>query len=155
MTTRELALLVHLAGVISLFSGIAVAAVAFAGARRREQPAEIALLLGLTRAGVVLVGAGATVALGAGLWLADLGDHSLTGGWLGAALALFVVALVLGAVGGRPAKRARLLASRLAADASPAGPELRALLDSRAGAVANWAATAALLAVLVLMVVKP
>ena len=61
MTEAEWALLCHLAGVILLFSGLAVAAVALAGARRRDAPAEIAALLGLTRIGVALVAGGGLV----------------------------------------------------------------------------------------------
>jgi hypothetical protein len=44
VTDREWALLFHLAGVVLLFSGMTVAAVALEGARRRERPGEIAAL---------------------------------------------------------------------------------------------------------------
>jgi hypothetical protein len=48
-----------------------VAGVAFETARRRQTPAEIALLLGVSRIGVLLVGVGALLVLGFGLWLVD------------------------------------------------------------------------------------
>lgn len=72
MTDREWALLFHLVGVVLLFSGMTVAAVALEGARRRERPGEIAALLGLTRTGVALVAAGALVLVGSGLWLIEV-----------------------------------------------------------------------------------
>ena len=68
----EAALFLHMLGVVMLFSGMAVAAVGLAAARRRERPAEIALLFGLTRIGVVLVGAGLALAVACGFWLLHL-----------------------------------------------------------------------------------
>jgi hypothetical protein len=54
----EWALFAHLAGVISFFAGLAVAAVGETAARRRSRRSEIAALLGTARWGVVLVAAG-------------------------------------------------------------------------------------------------
>ena len=68
----EVALFLHLLGVVTLFAGMAVAAVGFEAARRRERPKEVALLLGLTRIGVVLVGVGLVLAVACGFWLLDL-----------------------------------------------------------------------------------
>jgi uncharacterized membrane protein len=127
----------------------------FEAARRREDPAEIALLLGLARVGVLLVLAGATLVLAFGLWLVDIEGIGYDAGWVGGALALYVVALVLGAIGGRAPRQARLLAARLGAEGRPAEPQLRALLDDRLAAAANYASAAAVLAILVLMVFKP
>jgi hypothetical protein len=61
----------HLLGALLFVAGIVLAGVCFEVERRRERPAEIALLLGLTRMGVVLVG-GAVLLLGFGLWLVHL-----------------------------------------------------------------------------------
>ncbi len=55
----DVALFFHLLGVLLFTVGIILAGAAFEYARRREQPAEIALLLGLTRIGVGLVVFGA------------------------------------------------------------------------------------------------
>lgn len=151
----ELALFLHILGALSFVAGIVVAAVAFEAARRRHDPAEIVLLLGLTRIGVVFVGVGALVVLVCGLWLTHLVGLTLGTGWISAALALYVVALVLGALGGQRPKQARLLARRLAAAAEPETPELRALLDDRASRAANYLSALALLAILWLMVFKP
>ncbi|MEX2646669.1 MAG: DUF2269 family protein [Gaiellaceae bacterium] len=150
----ELALFLHLLGVVLFFSGTAVAAVALAAARRRARAGEIALLLRLTRWGVLLVGGGAVLLLGFGFWLVELTRWTLGDAWLGWALALFVVAAVLGAVGGRRPKRARLLAERLPADVD-APEELRSLLRDPVSDLLNWGAAVAAFAVLALMVWKP
>jgi uncharacterized membrane protein len=136
-------------------SGIVLAGAAFEAARRRERPGEIALLLGLTRIGVVLVGVGTLLLLGFGLWLVHLGHFGYGAGWVDAAIALFVVALALGAAGGRRPKEARRLAVKLAAQGSPASAELRALLNDRLSLAANYASAALVLGILVLMVFKP
>jgi uncharacterized membrane protein len=155
MSTTEVALFFHLLGALSFVAGIAVAGVAFEAARRRTEPAEIALLLGLTRAGVALVGLGATLVLVFGLWLVHLEHVGYGAGWIDGALALYVVAMALGGVGGQAPKRARKLATRLAADGRPADAELRALLDDRRAMLANYGSALAVLAILVLMVFKP
>ena len=155
MSTTEVALFFHLFGALLFVAGIMVAGVLFEAARRRSDPAEIALLLGITRVGVALVVVGATLTLAFGLWLVHLQDVGYGAGWIDAALALFGVALVLGAVGGQRPKRARLLASRLAASGAPTTSELRALLDDRLSLAANYISAAAVLAILVLMVFEP
>jgi uncharacterized membrane protein len=155
MSTHEVALFFHLLGALAFVAGAVVAGVAFETARRREQPREIVLLLGLTRIGVVLVGLGALVVLGFGLWLVDIDEVGFDTGWIQAALALYVLAVLLGAAGGQRPKRARRLATRLAAEDRPATAELRALLDDRLSRVANYGSGVALLAILALMVFKP
>src|SRR6266540_923926 len=69
MSRLEFALFFHLLGALVFVAGIVVAGVVFEAARRRDDPAEIALLLGLARVGVVMVLAGATLVLAFGLWL--------------------------------------------------------------------------------------
>ncbi len=152
---RDAALFVHLLGALLFAAGIVVAGVAFEAARRRASPAEIALLLGLTRVGVVLVGLGALLVLAFGLWLVHLERLSYGAGWIDAAIVLYAVALALGGLGGQRPKRARRLATRLAAQDAPATAELRALLDDRPSRAANYAAAVAVLAILALMVFKP
>jgi uncharacterized membrane protein len=146
----EVALFLHLVGVVMLFSGMAVAAVGLTAARRRELPSEIALLLGLTRIGVVLVAAGLTLAVACGFWLLDLTEFDLGDAWVATALGLVVLGAVLGGLGGQRPKRARLLAES-GADAK----ELRRLLGDRLSLGLNASAAASYLAVLALMVWKP
>ena len=155
VSTYTVALFCHILGVLLLTSGIVLAAVAFEAARRRQDCAEIALILGLSRVGVLFVAAGAPLVLGFGLWLVHLGGFGFGAFWVSAALGLFVVALGLGAAGGQRPKQARLLATRLAAAAAPPSPQLRALLDDGTSRAANYLSALILLAILALMVFKP
>ena len=162
-TIYSCALLLHLLGAMAFVSGAVVAGVAFEVARRRAQPREIATLLSLSRIGVTLVGLG-TVLLGIfGLWLVHLGRWGYGSGWVDGASGLFVLALVLGGLGGQRPKQARHVAGRLAAEpgagertpeGSAAQEELRRLLDDPVSRLANYASLAAVLGVLVLMVFK-
>jgi uncharacterized membrane protein len=152
---EDVALFLHLLGAFSLVGGTLVAGVSFETARRHEAPAEIALLLGLSRIGVMLVALGTLLVLGFGLWLVDLGDWGYDAGRVDAGIGLFVVAVVLGGIGGQRPKRARKLAQRLAAEGAPASCELRALLDNRASLAINYLSALLLFGVLLLMVFKP
>jgi uncharacterized membrane protein len=149
------ALFFHLLGAFLFVGGLIVAAVAFEAARRRHVPGEIALLLAIARVAVLLVGVGTVTLLGFGLWLVDLGDWGYDAGWVDAALALFVIVVVFGAIGGQRPKRARKLAARLSRAGEPESPELRALLDDRATLALNYLSALLVLAILVLMVFKP
>src|SRR5947209_11703182 len=107
MSTTEVALFLHLLGALLFVSGIVLAGVVCEAARRREDLGEIALLLGLARSGVLLVGAGATLVLAFGLWLVHLEGVGYDAGWIQGAIALYVVALALGGAGGRRPRQAR------------------------------------------------
>lgn len=151
---EEAVFLVHILGVLAFVSGVVLAGAAFEAARRRSEPVEIAALLGLTRAGVVLVALG-TILLGAfGLWLVHLGGFGYGSGWVDASIALFVLALGLGGAGGQRPKRARRLATELARENRPVSAELRALLDDRLSLAANYASLAIVAAIVALMVFK-
>jgi uncharacterized membrane protein len=154
-TTAEWALFFHIVGAFLFVGGAIVAAVGFEAARRRARPAEIALLLGLTRVGVALVALGAVLVLAFGLWLVGLGPWDLGTAWVAAALVLFAVAVVLGWVGGQQPKRARRLAVRLAREGRDDDAQLRRLLDDRRARTANYATALVVLAIVVLMVFKP
>lgn len=151
----ELALFLHILGATLFAGGAIVAAVAYEAGRRREAPAEVALLLGLTRIGVVLVALGGLLVLGFGLWLVELSGVGFGARWIRWALALFALAAVLGAAGGRQPKRARLLANRLAREGAAASEELRRLLDDPLSRTANYASGALVVAILALMIWKP
>jgi uncharacterized membrane protein len=145
----------HLAGAFSLVSGTVVAGVGFETARRRTSCAEIAVLLGLASVGAALVVAGVIFAGAFGLWLVALGQWGYGTPWVDAAIGLLSAVVVIGSIGGQRPKQARKLATRLAADGVPPSAELRALLSDRTAIVLNFLAAAALLAIIVLMVVKP
>ncbi|HEX5309048.1 MAG TPA: DUF2269 family protein [Solirubrobacteraceae bacterium] len=151
----DLALFFHLLGALLFVAGIILAGTAFESARRRRRSAEIALLLALTRIGVLLVAVGALLLLGFGLWLVHLEHIGYGTGWVDAAIALYVLALVLGAAGGQRPKRARLLATRLAAEDAPVSGELRALLNDPISLAVNYTSALLVLAILELMVFKP
>lgn len=154
MTAYEIGLLLHVFGALLFFGGALVAGVAFEAASRRDRPSEVALLLGLARVGALIVLAGAVLVLGAGLWLASDIDQAGEP-WVLASLALFVLSLVLGALGGQGPKRARRLASRLAEGQDAMTPDLRRLLTDPLSRAANYASSALVLVILVLMVWQP
>jgi uncharacterized membrane protein len=150
----EWALFLHLVGAIHFFAGLAVAAVGQSAARRRTRPSEIGVLLRSSRWGVLMVGLGALLVVVSGLWLLDLTVYDLDG-WVLASLALLVFAFIAGAAGGQAPKRARHLAEELARADDRPREELHALLHDRRADALNWAAAAAAISVLVLMVWKP
>ncbi len=155
VTEYQWLLLFHLLGAFLFLSGAVVAGILQLVAMRRQRPSEVALLLRLTRPAVLIVAIGTLAVLAFGIWLADERGYSLGDAWLAAALALWAVALALGAVGGRAARHARHLAERLAADGDRPHAELRhAVADPRA-LIVNYASVAAGLAILVLMIWKP
>lgn len=155
MTEYNVALFFHLLGAFALVAGTVLAGAAFEAARRRETPAEIALLLGLIRVGVILVGLGTLLVLAFGLWLVRLGQWGYGTGWVAAALILLALTVVFGAAGGQRPKRARKLAVQLREDRSTSTPELQALLDDRTALALNYLSALLLLAIIVLMVFKP
>lgn len=151
----NVALFFHLLGALLFVAGIALAGTAFEAARRRERPAEVALLLGLTRIGVLLVAVGGLLLPIFGLWLVHLGHFGYGSGWVDAALVLYVIAFALGGLGGQRPKQARELARRLAEHDAPMSEELRGLLDDPVSRAENYGSLAVVFVILVLMVFKP
>jgi uncharacterized membrane protein len=152
--TYNFALFFHLLGALLFVSGIVLAGAAFELARRREHPAEIALLLSATRIGVLLVGVGAVLLAVFGLWMVHLGDWGYGSGWVDWSIGLFVVGLGLGGFGGRRPKQARQRAAGLAAEGAATDAELRALLDDPMSRAMNYGSLVVVLAIVVLMVFK-
>jgi uncharacterized membrane protein len=154
---RELALLVHLVGVVFLFSGMSIAGVLHSAARRQERPSKVALLLGLSRVGVLFVAAGGVFVLVGGFWLLGESDgfYSLGDGWILGGLILLLAAFVLGWLGGQQPKRARLLAEQLAREGDAPNVELGSLLDDPRSSALNYAAAGAIFLAFVLMIWKP
>jgi len=152
----NLAFFFHILGVLIFVAGVAVAGVAFEAARRHGRPGEVAALLGLARVGALLVGAGALVAGAFGLWLVRLGHWGYDSSWVDASIGLFLVALILGGLGGRAPRQARRLAGDLAGrDVAASPPELRALLDDPLSRGANYASLLLVLAIVAVMCFKP
>ncbi|MCC6223863.1 MAG: DUF2269 family protein [Thermoleophilia bacterium] len=155
MSRFEIALVLHVLGAIVMLGGIITAGLAFYAARRRRRPSEIAAILSLSRWGVVTGAVGFLLVTAFGLWLVTLGGFGYGADWLVATYVLFGVSNLLGGVTGRPLKRARLLAERLAASDDPPTDELHRLLRDRPAEILNHLSTALMLAVLVLMVWRP
>lgn len=154
-TTYNIALLLHLLGVLVFVAGIVLAGAAFEAARRRPRPAEIALLLSLTRVGVLLVVIGTLLIAAFGLWLVHLGHWGYGSGWVDSSIGMFVVVLVLGGLGGQRPKQARRLATELAERGTAITDELRTLLDDRVSLASNYGSLALVLAIVGFMVFKP
>ena len=149
-------LLFHLFGALFFFGGAAVAAVGQVGALRRRRPSEVALLLGTTRWGVVLVGLGATMTLVFGsLLVARRGEWSLHQPWIQAAYALWLASMIVGGLGGRPARKARELAERLAREGDDPSVELDRAMRAPLPLVLSTLSGSIVLALVVLMVWKP
>jgi len=154
MTGYQIGILFHLIGVIVFFAGATVAAVVTMAARRREKPAEIAVLLGLARPGAILLGIGGVVLLVAGFYLSGKVD-GYGQRWLEVSILLFVLALVAGAWGGRRSRSARVYAEALADRGEGDIGVLRGMLSDRLTATLHWGAVVLATAVLVLMVAQP
>ena len=155
MTRYDWLLLFHVLGAFLLLSGAIVAGIFQLAAMRRDRPSEIALLLGLTRPAVVIVGIGSLVTLGFGLWLAHDAGYGFGDEWVVTAIVLWAVSIALGGMGGRPLRHAREMAERLAADGDRPDEKLHdAVADPRA-LLFSWLSFVALVAILVLMVWKP
>jgi uncharacterized membrane protein len=153
--TDNIALVLHLLGALTFVAGIVLAGAAFEAARRRERPAEIALLLGLTRIGVLLVALGTLPIAAFGLWLVHLGRWGYGSGWVDISIGLYLAALALGGLGGQRPKQARRLATDLAGRNAPINDELRALLDDPLSRTENYGSLVLILVIVVLMVFKP
>ncbi len=157
MTKENWLLLFHLLAAFTFLSGSAVAGVLHQAAMRRDRPSQIALLLGLVRPMVPVIGVASLATLGFGLWLTQVAgpDADLDEGWVIAAIVLWAVSVAAATPGGTMLRHARELAERLAQDGDRPNEELRrAVADPRA-LVLNYLSFAALVAIIVLMVFKP
>jgi len=155
VTTVQWLIGFHVVGAFLFVSGAVAVGALHTLATRRERPSEVAFLLSLTRPAVGVVGAGALLTLGLGAWLVHEEGWSWGDGWIGAALVLWIVSVVLGGIGGRSARHARYLAERLAADGDRPSDELRRALADPADRALNYASFLAVVAVLALMIWKP
>lgn len=155
MTATQWLLGLHVVGAFLFVSGAVAVGVLHRLALRREQPSEIAALLGLTRTAVAIVGLGALLTLGLGIWLVHHQRRSFGEAWISAALALWAASVVLGAAGGRSARKARHAAERLAADGDRPSSDLQRALRQPLAHVSNYGSFLAVLAVLALMVWRP
>lgn len=155
MTTGQWLIGFHVVGAFLFVSGGVAVGVLHALATRRERPSEVAFLLGLTRPAVAIVGAGALLTLALGGWLVHHERFGWGDGWISAALVLWLVAVVLGGIGGRSARHTRYLAEQLAAGGDHPSEELQRELTDPVARTMNYASFLCVVAVLALMVWKP
>jgi hypothetical protein len=154
MTGYQIGILFHLIGVILFFAGAAVAAVATMAAGKREKPSEVAAILGLARPGALMLGVGGVTLLLAGFYLSGKID-GYGQRWLEISILLFVIALVLGAWGGRRSRGVREYATRLADGGGGDDATLRSMLSDRLTWLLHWGSVVIAVLVLVLMVWQP
>ena len=155
MTVVQWLLLGHLLCAFGFVSAAVVAGVLQWAAIRRDRPSEIAILLQLIRPAVAVVTLSAVGTLGFGLVLADQLGVSDSALWLRAAVALWVLSMILGGVGGRRARHTRNLAESLAASGDAPSAELKRALTDPATTTLNTLSFVALVLILVLMVWQP
>jgi len=148
-------LFLHLFSAFVFVAGTVAAGILQITALRRERPSEIALLLHTARTAVAFTVVGALGTLIFGLALVAHLDIGFGTAWVSTAIALWVVAMALGGAGGRTARHARYLAERLAAEGDGPNEGLRSLVAHRPSLLLSYAASAAIVAILVLMVWRP
>ncbi len=147
----------HVLAAFSLVSAYVLYAVMIAWSWRRETPAEMLRLTGITRAGNVLMWIGALGTLLLGIWLAlDVDGYSLLDGWIVAALVLWAIAMETGRRSGTLYARATTRAGELTA-AGEEGPstELREILRDRRALMWQTLSSLAVLLLLYDMIYKP
>lgn len=157
MSGYDTLLVLHVLAAFCFVSGSVVAGLLHWLAMRRDRPSEIALLLGLVRPMVVVIGVGSIAALAFGIWLTqdDPDGIALGDGWVIAAIVLWLVAGALAGPAGKRLRHARELAERMAADGDRPSELLHDAVADRGALALNYASFAAVMAILVLMVFKP
>ena len=148
-------LFLHLVSAFVFVAGVVAAGILQITALGRERPSEIALLLRTARTAVIFTLAGAVGTLVFGLALVGHLDIGFGTAWVSAAIALWALAMALGGAGGRTARHSRHLAEQLAREGDRPNDELRALVAHRPSLLLSYAGTAAVVAILVLMVWRP
>ncbi len=155
MSKYDWLLFLHVFAAFLFLSGAVVAGLLQFSAMQRSRPSEIALLFRLTRVAEVLMGIGSLAVLGFGIWLADYLGYGFGQEWIIAAIVLWFVSGALGGAGGQTYRKARKLAERLSRTGDEPSDELRRLVRSVPALVLSYLSTAAVIAILVLMVWKP
>ena len=157
MSRYDWLLSLHVLAAFSLVAAYVLYGVMIAWSWRRETPAEMLRLTGISRTGNVLMWIGSIGTLGLGIWLAlDVDGYSILDGWILGAIVLWALAMETGRRSGTLYARAGTRAAELSA-AGQEGPstELGEILRDRRALM--WQALSSL-AVLVLlwdMIYKP
>lgn len=154
----EVALFLHLVGVVLLVGAVATTLVATLRVQRAASVAEVVTLTAVTKKVDVVIGPGLLLILGSALYMVSEhgGDGRIpwTAGWVVVAFGVFVVMSVLGpTIEAGHAKRILRMATEL-----PDGPVPPALDDARRAPIGTYVAffgAAEIIATLFLMAAKP
>ena len=154
----DVALFLHLVGVVLLVGSVSTTLVATLRVQRAVSVAEVVTLTAVTKKVDVVIGPGLLLILGSALYM--LSEHGgdgripWTAGWVVVAFGVFIVMTVLGpTIEAGHAKRVLRLATEL-----PDGPVPPALDAARRAPIGTYVAffgTAEIIATLFLMAVKP
>src|SRR6476659_5475580 len=139
--TFDWLLMLHITGAFLLVGGSVAAGVLNTMALRAERPSDTALLLGLIRKTVPVIGLGSVAVLVFGLWLVFQRDSiDFFSFWILAAIVLWAVMGALGGAGGKHQERAPAKAGQLAAVGHSSDAELSALLHDPSAYAMSWLA---------------
>ena len=157
MSTYDWLLFLHITGAFLFAGWIVVAAALNLVAQFRERPSEVALLLGLTRFAIPVIGVGAFMTLAFGLWLVSEAPWGYGYGqaWVIAAIVLWVVGNAMGGQGGSREKATRIYAEELAEAGDAPSAELRARMRDPITLLLSYGGGVLLIAVIAVMVWKP
>jgi uncharacterized membrane protein len=146
----------HVTGAFFLIGGIVVAGILnLAALAKTRPPSQVAMLYGLVRFAVPLIGAGLLLTLAIGLWLVHNVGYGYGQTWIVAAIVLWVLASVLGNIDGRYQRQTGELARRLAAEGDTPSPELVSRLRNPLALAISYGSGLMAFAVLGLMIWKP
>jgi len=157
MTLDNWLLALHLLAAATLVAAMVMFSVLIVAARRVERPTQVLALAPLMRIGSVAVVAGSLGVVVFGVWLAiALDAYQVWDGWV-------IVAIVLWAIASETGRRSDPEYAKLfdkakelqAADQTGPSPELKALGQTRRGALLHAVASIAVLLLLVDMIWKP
>jgi hypothetical protein len=147
----------HVLAAFALVAGYVLYGVMIAWSWRRETPAEMLRLTGISRTGNVLMWVGSLGTLVLGIWLAiDVDAYSILDGWIVAAFVLWAAAMETGRRSGTLYARATTRAAELsAAGDEGSSTELREILRDRRALMWQTVSSVAVLVLLYDMIYKP
>lgn len=158
MSLYDWLLFFHITGAFFLIGGIVIAGILnFVAIATDRRPSEVAVLFGLIRFAVPLIGIGMLLTLVIGLWLVHESPWNFSYGdtWVIVALVLWLIAGWLGGMDGRYQRETGELAARLAAEGDTPSQELNARLRNARALAMSYGSGLAAFAVLGIMIWKP
>ena len=158
MSFYDWLLFFHVASAFALVAAFVVFWIIAVAGRNVDRPIESLRLFRVAKPANVLVAVGTVGTLVFGIWLAiDSDAYQVWDGWVLLAIALWVIAAGTGQRGGQTYAKGQKLAEQLAAGGRAEEPsaDLRTLLQDRRAMWLNIVSSAAVLALLVIMIYKP